>query len=124
MIALRRCWHVALAAAFLTAYLTGDVGSFGTLHFAAGYVVLAALTFRLGAEFLVPAAAPLSLRRQRRRRWLGPLAASMLVVALAAAASGLPFWGALAEKLHPLLSDLAIALAGGHMMLMLVLFAA
>jgi len=121
----RRCWHVLLALAFLTAYLTGDVATFGRLHSLAGMAVLVAIAGRLGAAALAPADGDLALRRPRRRRWLGLAAGLVLVAALAAAASGLTAEaGAAASAWHARLSDFALAVAGGHMSLMLLLFAA
>ena len=104
---------------------SGDVASFGSIHTIAGEIVLAAVAVRLTLAALAPAGGDLALRRPRRRGWLAATAAVMLTAALAAAVSGL--WaesGEGAARLHAGLSDLALAAAGGHMSLMLLLFAA
>jgi len=119
----RRCWHVLLASTFLVAYLTGN--GFGRLHAIAGWCVLAALLLRLGVALAVPTGSDLALWRARRRPWLGWLAALVLSLVLAAGISGLPAEaGEAARELHSRLSDLAMAMVGGHMSLMLLLFAA
>jgi len=74
---------------------------------------------------LAPAGGDLALRRTRRRKGLGWVAALVLTVVFAAAISGLPAdAGEAARALHSRLSDFALALVGGHMSLMLLLFAA
>jgi len=135
-------FHAVLSGAFLVAYLTGDEDTYG-MHLFAGYTVLAALALRLLAGVVAPSGSPLRLPRPSwsatrayfarlarfdadALRQRSPLYAVMGVAVLAgvglAAASGvLADAFTLFEDPHEALSEFALAIVIGHVVLVFLL---
>ncbi len=121
---LARLWHVGLAVTFVVAYLSGDMSTFGNIHLAAGYGVLAILALRLVVGVFSRADSPLALPRPRMNVRRKLMVAVMLLAALAAAASGLGAVGVSGTAMHATIANVALGVATLHMTIMLCLFAA
>lgn len=129
---IRLALHAILSGAFLVAYATGDEDTY-IAHLAAGYLVLAALTLRVGAGALLGSGhalrlpQPGPLRTLLTRPWTaGPwIAVLVLVVTAAAVFTGIyaDFWPrSVIGHLHASASTIAIDAVLVHMGFSILLY--